>query len=206
MVDPAARRRGIGTALLKAALPLCRERDYHPVLLVTSRNASAGAAFALSRGGRLDHSEHAMVLTGEPADAPPGPDVRLRPATGADARYMRELLADGFGFSPTVADLRLDDPAERTLMVEVGGAAVGTLRVNQEGDRAGIYGFVVDRERRGQGIGRVALRQVCLMQRTRGAVTIGLEVAVENEHALGLYTSVGFTRVQTEDYFALPLT
>jgi ribosomal protein S18 acetylase RimI-like enzyme len=27
---------------------------------------------------------------------------------------------------------------------------------------------------------------------------------VENDTALGLYTSLGFTRVTTEDYYALP--
>jgi len=33
-----------------------------------------------------------------------------------------------------------------------------------------------------------------------------LEVAVENEHALGLYTSLGFTRVTTEDYYAVTVS
>jgi ribosomal protein S18 acetylase RimI-like enzyme len=32
---------------------------------------------------------------------------------------------------------------------------------------------------------------------------VGLEVAVENERALGLYTSIGFRPVTTEDYYAL---
>jgi ribosomal protein S18 acetylase RimI-like enzyme len=205
MVDPAARRRGIGTALLDAARPLWRERGYHPVFLVTSRNTDAGKAFALHHGGTPDHSEHAMVLSGDPADAPPGPDVRLRPATNDDAGYMRELLTEGFGYVPTDEDLSRDSASARTLMVEVDGNPVGTIRLTDEGGAGGIYGFVVDHARRGQGIGRAALRQACLMLRTRGASTIGLEVAVENEHALGLYTSVGFTRVQTEDYFALPV-
>jgi ribosomal protein S18 acetylase RimI-like enzyme len=34
---------------------------------------------------------------------------------------------------------------------------------------------------------------------------LGLEVDVDNDRALGQYTSVGFTPVITEDYFALPL-
>ncbi len=206
MVDPAARRRGIGSALLNAARPLCVERGYQPVLLVTSRDASAGESFARSHGGVLDHSEHAMVLAGEPADGPSGPEVRLRPAANTDVSQVVELLADGFGFTPTETEMRLDGPSDQTFMVDVDGAAVGTMRVDHEGDRAGIYGFVVDRERRGQGIGRAALREACLMVRARGATAVGLEVAVENEHALGLYTSVGFTRVTTEDYYSLPLT
>jgi len=35
---------------------------------------------------------------------------------------------------------------------------------------------------------------------------IRLEVAVENDRALGLYTSLGFARVATEDYWRLPAT
>jgi ribosomal protein S18 acetylase RimI-like enzyme len=31
-----------------------------------------------------------------------------------------------------------------------------------------------------------------------------LEVTVENDRALALYTGVGFERVTTEDYFSLP--
>jgi ribosomal protein S18 acetylase RimI-like enzyme len=206
MVDPAARRRGIGTALLNAARPLCRERGYHPVLLVTPHDTPGAGAFAQHHGGTLDHSEHAMVLSGEPADGPPGPDVRLRPVTDDDLGRMRELLADGFGYAPEETGLRLNTESARTLMVEVDEVTVGTIRLTDEGGRAGIYGFVVDRDRRGEGIGRAALRQACLMLRMRGVSTVGLEVAVENEHALGLYTSVGFTRVTTEDYYALPLT
>jgi ribosomal protein S18 acetylase RimI-like enzyme len=74
------------------------------------------------------------------------------------------------------------------------------MRIRYEGGAGSIYGFVVDRTKRGQGIGRGALRQACLALRASGAATVGLEVAVENEHALGLDTSVGFTRVTTEGY------
>jgi ribosomal protein S18 acetylase RimI-like enzyme len=206
MVDPAARRRGIGTALLDAARPLCRERGYHPVFLVTPHDTPGSGAFAQHHGGILDHSEHAMVLPGEPADASPGPDVRLRTVTNDDLGRMRELLADGFGFAPHESDMRLNTESARTMMIDVDGVTVGTIRLTDEGGPGGIYGFVVDRARRGQGIGRAALRQACLMLRMRGASSVGLEVAVENEHALGLYTSVGFTRVTTEDYYSLPLT
>jgi len=41
--------------------------------------------------------------------------------------------------------------------------------------------------------------------RAEGAQRIGLEVAVNNDRALGLYTSIGFTQATTEDYYALPI-
>ena len=50
------------------------------------------------------------------------------------------------------------------------------------------------------------LRRACQQLRDEGARRIGLEVAVDNERALGLYTSIGFTAVTTEDYYAIPTT
>jgi GNAT superfamily N-acetyltransferase len=46
MVDPAARRRGIGTALLDAGLRLCQEREHETVLLVVPRSSVAGRSLA----------------------------------------------------------------------------------------------------------------------------------------------------------------
>jgi ribosomal protein S18 acetylase RimI-like enzyme len=64
---------------------------------------------------------------------------------------------------------------------------------------------VIEASLRGRGIGRAGLRHACEQLRAAGAQRIGLEVDVENDHALGLYTAVGFTPVITEDYYALPL-
>ena len=54
--------------------------------------------------------------------------------------------------------------------------------------------------------GGSGLRRACEQLRAEGARRIGLEVAVENDRALSLYTSVGFAPVTTEDYFALPVS
>ena len=92
------------------------------------------------------------------------------------------------------------------MIVDVGGSVVGTLRVTRDGDNAGIYGFAIDPSCQGRGLGRDGLRRSCEQLRAEGARRIGLEVAVENDRALALYASVGFTPVITEDYFALPLS
>lgn len=95
---------------------------------------------------------------------------------------------------------------ERTVIVELSGSPVGTLRLRRDGSDARIYGFVIDPALQGRGIGRAALSQTCQQLRADGARRIGLEVDVENDRALTLYTSVGFTPFTTEDYFALPLS
>jgi len=92
------------------------------------------------------------------------------------------------------------------LVVELDGSVVGTLSLTREGGDAGIYGFVIDPSWQGRGLGRDALRRACEQLRADGARRIGLEVAVDNDRALALYTSIGFMPVTTEDYFALPLS
>jgi ribosomal protein S18 acetylase RimI-like enzyme len=209
MVDPVARRRGIGSALLAAALERVRQRAYPSILLVAAGGTPGGREFAAHHGGRLDHSEHAMVLTGDPAQSPPQTDVTVRPAVRNDVDAVARLLEQGFGWSPPPDLLASIGAAsghddDRSLIIEEGGHAVGTVRLTRDGDRGGVYGFVVDPSRQGRGIGRYALGQFCAQLRAEGCTQIGLEVSVDNDHALGLYESVGFRRVATEDYYALP--
>ncbi|MGZ6637937.1 MAG: GNAT family N-acetyltransferase [Solirubrobacteraceae bacterium] len=97
MVAPEARCRGIGTALLDAAVPLCRERSDRQPLLIVPRPSVAGKRLALRRGAVLDHSEHALVLFGDPTSGPDQPVLDLRPATGADLPLVARLLEAGFG-------------------------------------------------------------------------------------------------------------
>jgi Acetyltransferase (GNAT) family len=53
---------------------------------------------------------------------------------------------------------------------------------------------------------RSLLRRACEQLRAEGSRQITLEVAVDNDRALALYTSAGFTPVITGDYVSLPLS
>jgi ribosomal protein S18 acetylase RimI-like enzyme len=201
MVDPDRRRRGIATALLDAALPLFIERGYRPILLIVPRSSTAGRELALHRGAELEHSEHALILNAAPQDGASDPRVTVRPATPAEAPEISRLLAAGFG--GPAQELRPGD-LPHWLLVERDGARVGALRPSRHGDTGAVHGFVIDPIWQGQGIGRDVLRRVCRDLQDGGATRVGLEVAVENDRALGLYTSLGFEPVITEDYYALP--
>jgi ribosomal protein S18 acetylase RimI-like enzyme len=205
MVDPSARRRGIATALLEAALPICRERGYRQVLLVTPRGSAAGRELARSRGAALAHSEHALVLLDAPNDGPSDPRITLRMARPQDAPDLSRLLTAAFGGPSSDLLDRLAEDSAHTLVVELDGSPVGTVRLIRDENTAGVYGFAVDPSWQGRGIGRDVLRRVCRQLREEGVRRIGLEVAVDNDRALGLYTSLGFTQITTEDYYALPV-
>jgi ribosomal protein S18 acetylase RimI-like enzyme len=200
MVDPAVRRRGIGTALLDAGLRVCQQREHASVLLVVPRTSVAGRLLAQRRGGSLDHCEHALQLLGEPTEVPADPRVTVRTAVPADWQAVRELLRLGFGWEPPEAAGR----DLNTLVVEQDGQPIGTVRLILEGDQAGVYGFVIHPDHQGRGIGRDVLHRLCRTARAAGATTVHLEVATDNDRALNLYTSLGFRSVITEDYYALP--
>ena len=200
MVDPAARRRGIGTALLDAGLRLCRDREHQSVLLVVPRPSAPGRSLALRRGGTLEHSEHALQLIGEPVEVPADPGITVRAASPADRPAVREILRRAFGWEPPESADRDPD----TFVVERDGRPIGTARLHPEGDRAGVYGFAIHPDHQGRGIGRDVLHRLCRTARAAGATTVHLEVATDNDRALHLYTSLGFRPVITEDYYALP--
>jgi len=213
MIDPVARRRGVATELLDAVLARCRERGDTRLLLVTPRSSVGGREFARRVGGVLDHSEHALVLTAEPVDGPEDPAVTLRPATRADVPDLSRVLTAAFGSPPGDHLDQLSSESTQTLVVELlddpippEPVTVGVVRLARDGPSGGVYGFAVDPGWQGRGIGRDVLRRVCRQLRSAGARQVGLEVAVENEHALGLYTSLGFTRVTTEDYHAVTVS
>ncbi|MET0495517.1 MAG: GNAT family N-acetyltransferase [Actinoplanes sp.] len=200
MVDPAARRQGIGTALLDAGLDVCRQREHDQVLLVVPRNSAGGRSLAQRRNGSLDHSEHALQLLGDPVAVPADPGITVRAAVPADREAVRELLLLGFGWDPPERAGR--DP--NTLVFERDGRLVGTSRLIREGDQAGVYGFAIHPDQQGRGIGRDMLHRMCRTALDDGATAVNLEVATDNDRALNVYTSLGFRSVITEDYYALP--
>jgi ribosomal protein S18 acetylase RimI-like enzyme len=205
MVDPLARRRGVFSSLLDAAVPLCLARGYTTALLIVPRVSAAGRALALNRGAMLHHSEHALVLKGAPSEGPKDTRVTLRRATAADAPELERLLLRAFAApGPDLLDV-LAEPRSQMLVAVREGVPVGTLRVDRDDQTASIYGFAIDPAWQGQGIGRDVLRRTCQTLFGDGLRQIRLEVSVDNDHALGLYTSLGFVQVATEDYFSLEL-
>lgn len=203
MVDPAARHRGIATALLDAALAACAADGLDDAWLIVPGDSVGGRALVAKRGGELDHSEHALVLNGEPASGPTDPAITLRDATPEDVPELLRIADSAFDWTPPDIYDRLTSPTSWTIIVERDGHAVGTLRASLTDDVGAVHGFAVDKPLQGKGIGRDVLRRVCHDLRSRGADRVELEVAVENEHALGLYTSLGFAPVITEDYYTL---
>jgi ribosomal protein S18 acetylase RimI-like enzyme len=204
MVHPEHRRQGIGSRLLDEAIELCRGRGERHLLLVAPRTSVGARVLAESRGGALEHSEHALDLDGAVTQGPSDPSFSLRPASSDDISELTRILADAFGQSPRPIDL--DSPGVSMLVAERDGSIIATLSLNQSPAEWGIYGFAVAPHLQGAGIGRDLLRRVCRQANDAGVRRLHLEVEVNNDRALGLYTSLGFTQTSTEDYFEIPIS
>jgi ribosomal protein S18 acetylase RimI-like enzyme len=152
-----------------------------------------------------EHSEHALTIVKCPAPADAELGLALRQAANDDIPTLSELFRDGFGNDGHVDPERLAGVRSRTMMITLDGSTVGTIALAREGDRGGIYGFVVAADHRGRGIGRQTLLRACSELFEAGATQVDLEVEVENDRALGLYTSIGFGPVATDDYYELVL-
>jgi ribosomal protein S18 acetylase RimI-like enzyme len=209
MVHPSHRRQGIFSRLFEAASAELTGRGVTQVLLVVDRLYDAGAAFAVSRGGRLEHSEHRMVLRHEPAGFVPDPLVKVRPAKSPDLAFVVTCLAEAFGFP--VEQLKTDEIealANRypgTLVFERRDELLGTVRVERGPDGADVYGFAVTPAHQGRGIGRQVLSGLARELVAEGVARVGLEVSSTNDSALGLYLSCGFEVTGTEDYYEVNL-
>jgi ribosomal protein S18 acetylase RimI-like enzyme len=218
MVHPGQRGRGVGTALLEAALGAATAMGRDTVLVICEDAAPLAVDWMRRRGGVLDSSELRMVLRFEgPAPrgtAPQGGDIArgdraprrvdLRASTVADRAVLRHLLADGFpGTDDATLELMLgrhDELDEQSLIAWDGTVPVGTMRLVDTPARSMIYGLVIDRRLRGQGYGGAAMRAALEGMRRRGVREVSLEVLPDNEPAVRLYSRLGFRPVTTYRY------
>jgi ribosomal protein S18 acetylase RimI-like enzyme len=213
MVHPGWRRRRVATALLgdvrAAAGRLGREtflvicEDAGPVALAWMRRLGAIAAAA---EWRMTLRLSAGAGSGGPnrAGLRSEPPLELRHPGTADRAALISLLADGFSETAAQVSDRLAATTDGESLVAVDGSAVvGAFRLTTTSRRSMIYGFVIDEERRGRGLGTRMLDAALARLSAAGITDVGLEVDPANAPAVRLYQAFGFEMVTTYRYMRL---
>jgi len=208
-VAGAARRRGIGRALLQRVARLAREHDILGVgaefLLPMEDHSESGRAFAAHLGFRIDRYFWRMTRPAGPVPPPEWPDgIVLRIFDGSeraladwDAIYS-ESFAAHYRPVPSSPDLcrRIaaspDFMADGLALAYRDGRCVGFCRNETLGD-LGLIGLLgVAPAARRTGLGRALLRWGVAYFSDPRWKGVGLGVDGENESATALYRSEGF--------------
>jgi ribosomal protein S18 acetylase RimI-like enzyme len=205
MVHPRYRRKGVFTALLRAAQATCRQHNTGALVLAADHRSEAAAAFFEAIDATHTFSEHLMKLESPVVSAPPDGSLEFRRARSEDAAAIATIIAadarmDENLFRPVVA-CGIETGSRQFFIAKVGGEPVGTINIDQIDGAPYLYGFVIKPEQRGRGYGKKLLAATIADIIAERPQPIYLEVETENTRALSLYHAFGFVIVRTYDYY-----
>jgi ribosomal protein S18 acetylase RimI-like enzyme len=205
MVHPRYRRKGVFTALLRAAQVVCRQHNTGALVLACDHRSDAATAFFEAIDATHTVSEHLMKLEAPVALVPPDGRIEFRRARSEDAAAIAAIIADDAAmdenlFRPVVASA-IEAGARQYYIAKAGDEPIGTLNIDVIDGAPYIYGFVIKPDQRGRGYGKQMLSSTIADIIAERPQPIFLEVETNNTRALTLYQAFGFTIIRTYDYY-----
>jgi len=202
MVKPRDRRKGYFTKLWEQTLAPIEQYGFQTVLLNTPSLSITAKEWLATQPYSYAFSEYQMRWSEQAIEA--SDEVLIRMAKKSDANLEVKLDVLAFGMDEEDARSHLERIKERKdehfLMIEADNRTVGKVRINRMDGEAWVYGFAILPEFQGRGYGRKVLRNIVKSEHDAGN-QIWLEVEAKNNRALGLYESVGFEKIQGQDYY-----
>jgi mycothiol synthase len=212
VVDPSARRQGVGLGLVQALL----ERADTPLQLLAPTDSVAAQALAARAG--LVASRTLLIMKRDLAQPLPEPVVpaglTIRTfVPGQDEAAWLAVNAAAFASHPEQGALTAADLAERMaepwfdpagfFVAERDGVMVGFHWTKQHEDRLGeVYVLGVAPPGHRQGIGRALLLTGLAYLRRRGNTVVELYVEAASGPAVALYSGYGFTTATRDVMYA----
>jgi GNAT superfamily N-acetyltransferase len=219
-VHPDARGRGIGTALL--GWTQARARELGSSLVGQTTNDEERSAHDLFRANGYEPMWTSWILSyaiGSPPEPPGLPEgYAFRPfVLGTDDREVYDVVERAFSEWPDrdpypYEDWRVRtvempgfDPTAQVVIVRDGRiVATANTADPAQGTEGWVHQLAVEREHRGQGLGRALLQQTFVDFHARGKSSVGLNTD-SRTGALGLYEHVGMRVTRSYTHHAKQL-
>lgn len=145
-------------------------------------------------------SEYRMIFDFDQLVVANGSQLKIEKAVLSEAKMIAELEGAS-AHNDEEQSLGVEEAIHKIIVAKNNNEIVAAMRIEKEEKCYAIYGFVVKKERRGQGIGRYFLAKILQEILKRKPEKIYLEVSTENISALCLYQSSGF-QIETQfDYY-----
>lgn len=184
--------------IITGIMTFSQQRKIKKMILIADRNDLFFKSYIKNKTGyQYEFSEYSMILVVNKFVSKPI-DIVLEPAKKKDAKVISSL--DENELTEQVVPIAPID-LKNTFVLRKNEQVIASIRVENEENEYGIYGFVVGVKFRGQGIGRKVIS--CLIQQLveKQPEKIYLEVESRNEIAFNLYRSIGFEEQRLFDYY-----
>jgi ribosomal protein S18 acetylase RimI-like enzyme len=202
---PDYRRKGYFTALLLRATEELNTFQV-PDLLFVSQESFPDKHIAEHFGATYEFSEHLMSLNRSTYKVQPTAHQKIvmKPQKMEYLEQLIDVSVSSFNDSRedarSLIEMALLSANRRGFMAMLDDKIIGICYVRFDETEAFIFGFGVQAEAQGRGLGGAFLRLI-LNELFSGAVSVvKLEVASRNASALHLYKKMGFTADETIDY------
>jgi ribosomal protein S18 acetylase RimI-like enzyme len=212
-VDPLFRGQGIFAQLFRRAIVLLREANVPRALLVSDARLRYGQAIAAKLGIKRSHTEKTMVrelaALHHDTETQHATLIKLVPIT-QDTLEQAVLLSAKI-FNEPAEDARsfikacLADPLREPMLAIGASAALGLASLVKEDDAYIIHSLGVTPELRKHGYGGAILDTIITMLAKRGGARALLDVGAQNQAAMALYQSRGFTVESLTEYWRIDL-
>jgi ribosomal protein S18 acetylase RimI-like enzyme len=195
--------------LLQEIQAECRQRAHDYLLLVCDEASASGRAFVTAVGAHYQSAEYRLALDPPTIDRsrPRPAGLQLRLAGADEAGLLVYLQAASFGDPAEETENHvaqgLRQPGRQYFIGWLDHEPVGLLRLSRYEQVADITAFGVLPAYRGRGYGRQMLLDAIDILLAEAWPQILIEVATDNQNALGLYQSCGFRVTRTYSFYRL---
>lgn len=181
--------------LIETISQLAQKKNYSRILFITDpKDEYLNSSLKQNAQLKKQFTEYRLVL--QPAKFKPiNTSFILRKATINEAIAIAKLQ---FG---TEDPPLLSEDLEKTFVFYLKDQLIACVRIEEDQNSYGIYGFVVDPAFRGQGLGKICLNNIIQQLLRKKEKEIYLEVDSTNEVAYHLYVKMGFEKKSTFDYY-----